>query len=283
MNWIKILSQKRFWLNIGIIILAGVFFVFLVFFSIKVYTRHGHSFPLPDFKGLTEYQFQNLIKKNDLRYLIIDSVYLDDAPKGTVIEQVPKAGELVKKNRNIFFTINAWSDEQVLIPDLKDYSLRNAKVVLESFGLKTGELIYIPSEYANLVLGQHLNGKPVEPGTMATKGTAIDLLIGRGLGSELTSIPNLKGLDRTVAEQVTQSVYLYLGAVIYDETVVTTEDSLKAFVWRQIPASKSGAMLNVGASIDIWLTLDELLLVSDEEMSENEDDSEKNELDREFF
>jgi len=281
--WLKFLVNKYFWLNIGIIILIGIIFLITVFYSIKIYTHHSKSFPLPDFKGLTEYQFQYLFKKNNLRYSIIDSVYLDNVPKGTVIEQVPKAGEHVKKNRNIFLTINAWSEEQVLIPDLKDYSLRNAKVVLESYGLKPGDLIYIPSEYTNLVLGQQLYGKLVEQGTIVPKGTSIDLLIGRGLGKELTSVPNLLGLEKSVAEQIVQRVFLFIGGIILDESIVTSEDSARAFIWKQNPVSRSGAMLNVGASIDIWLTTNELLLIPDETSVTDDDIDYDSDLEREFF
>ena len=64
---------------------------------------------------------------------------------GVVVEQTPSAGEKVKKNRTIFFTINAYAAEQVQMPNLVDYSLRNAKVILESYGLELGDLIYIPS------------------------------------------------------------------------------------------------------------------------------------------
>ena len=270
MNFFK---TKGFWLHLGIIFLITIFLMITVFFSIDLYTRHGNSFILPDFKGLTESQFRNLIKKNDLRYIIIDSLYLDDIPKGIVVDQVPKAGEYVKKNRKIFFTINAWNEEQVIIPNLTDYSLRNAKVMLESYGLKLGELIYIPSEYANLVLGQHLHGKLVEPGTMTAKGTTIDLLIGRGLSSELTSVPNLKGLDKNSAEQVVQNLKLFIGAIIYDETVITTNDSTKAFIWKQNPSAKPGSLINIGASINIWLTANEdLRNIVDEEILENEDE-----------
>jgi len=271
MNWLKFFVKKAFWLNVGIIFLILIFILITVFFSIKSYTRHGKTFPLPDFKGLTESQFQNFIKKNDLRYIIIDSLYLDDVPKGTVVEQVPKAGEHVKKNRKIFFTINSWTEEQVLVPNIMDYSLRNAKVMLESYGLTLGELIYIPSEYANLVLGQLLNGKHVEPGIIVKKGTTIDLLIGRGLGSDITPVPRLIGLEKNEAEHIVQRVFLFLGAVIYDQTVKTTEDTLRAVIWKQNPRAKPNEVLNLGASIDIWLTTDESLINLDEWENDEED------------
>ncbi|MDR2927662.1 MAG: PASTA domain-containing protein [Cytophagaceae bacterium] len=260
MKWWKIFITKAFWKNLGIIVLIAIFLIIAAFFSLNLYTRHGNSKPLPDFTGLTEAQLQRLIQNNQWRYTVVDSVHLADVPKGVVIEQVPKAGEHVKKNRNIFFTINAWDDEQVSIPNLQDYSLRNAKALLESYGLAVGELIYIPSEYTNLVLGQHLNGKPVVPGTLVSKGTVVDLLIGRGLSSKLTAVPNLMGLERPIAEQVATSLGLNLGAIIFDGSVVSPDDSAKAFVWRQTPTSASGAMLNIGASINVWLTLNDSLL-----------------------
>jgi len=260
MAWLKIFAKKALWIHLGIIVLTTAFLLVAVFVSLGIYTHHGKSKALPDFTGLTEQQLQHLISSNDLRYIIIDSVHINDVPRGVVIEQEPKAGEHVKRNRKIFFTINAWSEEQVSMPSLEDYSLRNAKVILESFGLKTGELIYIPSEYASLVLGQHYKGKPIEPGTLLPKFSAIDLLIGSGLSSETTNIPNLRGLDKKIAEQIVQSLFLNLGAIIYDQSIVSVEDSTSAFVWQQRP--EAGSALNLGASIDIWLTLNDSLLIA---------------------
>ena len=266
MSWLKIFTRKALWIHLSIIISITAFLLFTVFVSLKIYTQHGKSKPLPDFFGLTEPQLQHLIASNDLRYIIIDSIHTNDVPRGVVIEQEPKAGEHVKRNRKIFFTINAWSEEQVSVPNLQDYSLRNAKVILESFGLKIGELIYVPSEYASLVLGQHYRGKPVEPGTLLPKSSAIDLLIGSGLSSESTNVPNLRGLDKKIAEQIIQSLLLNFGAVIYDQSIVSVEDSASAFIWQQRP--EAGTALSLGASIDIWLTLDDALIIAPEEEEE---------------
>lgn len=256
----KILLNKTLWKHIGILAGVGILLLILAFTFLNIYTHHGQGKAIPDFTGLTELQLQNLIKSNHLRYTIVDSIHTDNVPRGAVVEQVPKAGQPAKKNRLVFFTINAWSEEKVAVPNLADYSLRNARAILESFGLITGELVYIPSEYTNLVLGQHLNGKPVEPGTLVPKGTAIDLLIGRGLSSETTSIPSLIGLDLLNARKMAQGLYLNIGAIIYDEAIITQEDSLKAFVWKQNPPAEPEYLLNLGASIDVWLTLDETRL-----------------------
>jgi len=253
-QWKKLLNNP-IWKHVGIIAGSSALLIIVVFLFLKIYTLHGQGSPVPDFTGLTEQQLQHLIKSKKLRYTIIDSTYIDNLPKGIVIDQTPRAGEKVKKNRNIFFTINAFGEEKVMVPELTSNSLRNAQETLESYGLKVGELIYIPSEYANYVLGQHYKGKPIDPGTMIKKGTSIDLLVGRG-SNETTSVPNLIGMKLSEAKRVAQSVYLNLGAIVYADTIETAIDSLNAFIWRQSPPPKKGYVLNLGSSIDVWLSTD---------------------------
>ena len=257
------LISKTFLKHVGIA--AGVLIVLLIatFVWINLYTHHGEAFDMPDFTGLTEDQFSEMIAQMDLRYEIIDSVHIADATPGAVVEQSPKPGSKVKRNRNVFFTINAMKPEMVLIPRLSDYSLRNAQVILESYGLKTGRLIYVPSEYKNLVLGQHYKGKPIEPGTPVLKGSSIDLLIGKGLSDEMTNLPDLIGLTIEEAKSYLQGISLNLGTIAYDSTIITGDDSIMAFVWRQDPDVETSIKLNLGSSIDIWVTTDSSLIMPD--------------------
>lgn len=263
MSLFKFLISKLFLKHLGIAFGILVFLLITTFITLSIYTYHGESFSVPDFYSLTEDQLQDLITNNDLKYKIIDSVHITNFTPGAVVEQTPKAGALVKKNRTIFFTINAITPEKIQMPKLNDYSLRNARVTLESYGLRTGELIYIPSEYTNLVLGQHLNGKPIAPGTPVLKGTAIDLLVGKGLSNKRTNIPDLFTLTLTQAKEKCQNLSLNVGATIYDSTVVSVEDSLSAFIYNQNPRSTSNSKLRLGSSLDIWLTKDSSRILPD--------------------
>lgn len=291
LQWKKLFNHT-IWKHLGILVGSSIVIIIAVFFFLKIYTLHGEGAPVPDFTGLTEQQLQHLIQSEDLRYTIIDSVYIDNAPKGIVVDQTPRPGEKVKKNRNIFFTINAWGEEQIVVPNLTDYSLRNAQEILESYGLKVGELIYIPSEYTNLVLGQHHDGKPIEPGILLRKGATIDLLVGRGLSNETTAVPNLMGMKLEEAKKVAQSVYLNLGAIVYADTIETAIDSLNAFVWRQNPPTAKGYVLNLGASIDVWLSTDFALhpdtieareAEMEQPLNEEDTDNENDAYEDEFF
>ncbi len=235
----------------------------IIFVSLNIYTHHGEANPLPDFSGLTESQFKDVVKKNNLRYKIIDSVHISDKLPGVVIEQTPNAGEKVKRNRTIFFTINAYTSEKVQMPNVVESSFRDAKVTLESYGLKTGKIIYVPSEYTNLVMGQMHKGKPIERGTSIPKGSRIDLMIGKGLSSKKTNVPDLTEYSIEKAEQTCLNTTLNIGAIICDSTIVTAEDSATAFVWKQRPKAEEGTRLFLGSSIDIWVSLDSAKILPD--------------------
>jgi len=210
-----------------------------------------------------------LVQQKKLRYKIIDSVNVAGVTPGAVVEQTPKPDSKVKENRTIFFTINAYSAEQVPMPQLVDFSLRNAQVTLESYGIKVGQLIYIPSEYTQLVLGQHYEGKPIEPGTLIAKGSSIDLLVGQGLSNEKTEVPDLFGMTLEEAKSLLQANSLNIDAVIYDDSIPNHEDSLRAFVWKQLPEAELGKKLRLGSSLDVWLTIDSAKILPDTLMTDS--------------
>ena len=263
MSVLKFFISKKFFAHIGLAFATLAILLIITFTGISIYTNHGESFATPDFSGLTEQQFIDLIQQKSLRYKIIDSVHVDDLTPGVVVEQTPKPGNFVKENRTIFFTINAYTAEQVPMPQLAEISLRNAQVTLESYGLRVGQLIYIPSEYTQLVLGQHYKGKPIEPGTLIAKGSSIDLLVGQGLSNKKTEIPDLQGLTLEEALTLCQSNSLNIDVTIYDDTIATQEDSLRAFIWKQLPEANMGKKLRLGSSLDIWLTIDSLKILPD--------------------
>jgi beta-lactam-binding protein with PASTA domain len=266
-EFLSFITSKTFLKHFALSVAIVIFLTVATFLSLNLYTSHGNSYQLPDFKGLNEAQLSEMIEDIDLRYQIIDSVHITNTTPGIVVDQTPKPGVRVKKNRTVFLTINAWTPEKVLVPRLQDYSLRNAEVMLESYGLKIGKLIYVPSEYSNLILGQHFQGKPIEPGTPILKGSEIDLLVGKGLGGESTGSPDLLGLTIEEANSYLTGLSLNLGVVAYDQSVVTREDSLNAFIWKQNPPTGPGAALQMGASVDIWVTRDSTRLNTQEESS----------------
>ena len=96
----------------------------------------------------------------------------------------------------------------------------------------------------------------INEGTIITKGAVKDLVLGMGLSSKTTRIPDLVGLGLEEASAIISDYFLNLGAVTYDISFEEAEDSSGAFIWRQYPDFDEFKRLNMGMEMDIWLTLD---------------------------
>lgn len=248
-------------LGLAIAIIAGIIMITLVW--LNFYTRHGQARPVPDFHGLSIQQAEELAKKNKLRFQIIDSIYTTEVPRGSVAEQNPAPGFKVKKWRNISVTINAFRPEMVSVPNLIDLSLRQASKVLESSGLQLGQRRYKPDLSINFVIEQRYNGRVINPGDSVQKGSAIDLVLGKGLSNERTDVPYLLGMDLNKAKNKLMESSLNLGTFIYDKTIRDGSDSVKAFVYKQNPEFRDGASLPIGSDMYLWLTVDSSKVAAD--------------------
>lgn len=251
------LTSKTFFKHLASAIGISLVAVFLILISLKLYTRHGEAIVVPDLTGLTEYEFERLLRKSDLEYSITDSTYIEGMVAGSVVDQVPDAGHRVKRHRTLFLTINAIAPEQVKVPRLTDISLRQSLSQLESAGLIPGNITYKPSEYRNLVLEATIGGRDLQEGETVAKGSKIDLIVGSGEEMELVFLPNLTGLTLQTAQLIVAESMLTIGAIIYDNTVVSRYDSLNARVWRQHPDYRSVLNVNAGSSVDLWISMDD--------------------------
>jgi eukaryotic-like serine/threonine-protein kinase len=254
----QFLSSRVFLRQLVFAVILFAVLLFGIIKGLKLYTHHGESFPVPNFTGMKVNDAKTLADKNNFRIEIIDSVYVHDEPPGAIIDQVPEPGFGVKENRLIYLTINSISPEQVAVPKLTDISFRQAQVLIENCGLSIGQISYEPSEYNDLVLRVQINSNDIKPGQKLTKGTSIDLIIGRNQGNTTTPLPNLIGLSVQEAQSAITNAMLNPGVLIYDESVIDAEDSLNAMVWRQRPDPKVSASVNLGTSVDLWLTADSL-------------------------
>lgn len=251
----KFIFSKSFLINIAILIVLVVAVVFLIDKSLDSYTNHGESISVPSLEGLTEKEIEQILTEKDLRYEILDSVFVDKKPKGVVIDQNPRAEELVKKNRKIYITLTKITAPKILLPDVIDMSQRLAVAKLESYGIKV-KVEYKPSEHQGIAIGYELKGKSVFPNEKIDLGSFITLIVGTGKGDGKVMVPYLKNLNKEEANQLLQTSLLSLGLEIYDETCITSTDSAGAKVYKQTPSYGENSVLNIGSSVDIYLTKD---------------------------
>jgi beta-lactam-binding protein with PASTA domain len=208
-------------------------------------------------------QTVKLAKKSKVRYQVIDSVYTSDVQRGCIAEQNPKAGFRVKKWRNIMLTINAFNPEMVAMPNLINLPKRQAIALIESAGLEMGTPRYIPDISIDVVIKQLYNGREIQEGDSLQKGSVIDLVLGKGLSNQRTSVPDLIGMNIQDAKDRILGASLTLVTSIYDKTIISGQDSLNAFVYKQNPDFSPEATLQLGSSIYLWLTVDPAKIASD--------------------
>jgi eukaryotic-like serine/threonine-protein kinase len=251
------------------ITLGLVLFILLV---LRIYTRHGQAFPVPNVSGMTEEKFSEVLHDAHLKYKVIDSTYNPEIVPGAVVDQIPDPGHKVKRGRMVYLTINTKAPEQVSVPKLTDISYRHAVAQLESVGLLPGKIIYEPSEFQNLVLKARLAGRDISEGEKVPKGTIIDLVLGSGENGGTSILPDLRGMTMSEAVIVLTNSSLNIGTVFYDATVVTHNDSTEAFVYRQHPSPDFSFQTTTGAEVDVWLSLDKTKLNKEGETKKENSD-----------
>jgi len=225
--------------------------VFGLSFYLAAYTDHGESVTVPELKGLTAAEILTVADTVDLELIVIDSVYSSDVPKGTVADQDPSAGASVKSGRKVYITMNAMLPQQVKMPNLIDLTFRQAKARIESYGLKLGNLEYVPDLAENAVLGQKVNGRNMKARAYVSKGARIDLVLGNGLSNAKVLVPYVINMTLDSARMVLLEAYFNIGAIMIDTPF---SDTSAVRVYRQSPGFMIDRPIPMGSTVDLFLT-----------------------------
>jgi eukaryotic-like serine/threonine-protein kinase len=249
----RFLISKVFFKNLLLAAGIAVVLFLAVWRGLAIYTQHGKHLNLPDFTGIALDDIEKYRIGRDFQFVVLDSIYSEYLPKGSVVLQDPPPNSRVKKNRKIYLTTVALLPEQVRMPDLVDLTFRQALSTLETFGLRIGKLQYIPDIAKNAVLQQLYEGEVIEPGILILKGSNIDLILGQGIGSESASVPFLLGLTQEEAHELIVANFLNVGANIIEaeiETGAKPDSTIR--VYKQNPPWSEDAFLRLGQSVDLW-------------------------------
>jgi len=258
-DFLAFLKSKLFLRNLIYLFTGALTLFMILLFYLNIYTHHGRSILVPDFSELPVDDAKKIIRQQHLRFDILDSIYVATSDPGVIIDQYPRAGASVKKNRRIYFTINANSPEQMLMPDLVGITLREARARINVAGLKLGKLSYRYSIAKNVVLEQQLDGTIINPGDTLVKGSEIDLILGKGLSDEKTMVPDLIGLTFDQAVNKASDAFFTINTSIPDETVESNSD-IKPFIFRHHPPHKESILVPLGTQITVWVTTDSMKL-----------------------
>jgi beta-lactam-binding protein with PASTA domain len=231
---------------IGFITILIVLFIF--YFYLPVTSHHGESITVPNIVGLVYDDLDEFLTDRDFRFEInADSGYNSSFPALAVLKQYPEPGQKVKENRKIFLTLNALNPPNIRMPRLIDGSLKNAEIVLESYGLLRGEIIYEADPARNAVLDQLYKEESIEEGAMIPKGSKIDLVVGDGIGKVVFEMPDAKGLEVEEAKILILGSNLEVGEINY----IDAPEEVPGIVVNQRPEPE--VMVRIGRKIDLWV------------------------------
>lgn len=174
---------------------------------------------------------KEILKDRKLQYTIKDTVYRGDIPTGSIMDQHPEAGQMVKENRKIQLTISL-PPEKLEMPDLIAITERQATIALDRLGLVLMEVDRDSSDLyeKTVVIEQSVAaGMPVAP------GDSIYLTVSLGKRNIKKTMPDLvnKGLDE--AKRILEKNGFNLGEVKLTEGAELLPNTV---VHQSVPSGK---------------------------------------------
>lgn len=153
--------------------------------TIKVKISSGvQSFSLADYTNFEENQVYAILTDNDIEFTTITE-YNDDIPEGYVIKTEPGVDSVVDSGTVVIIYVSMGpKTTYATVPNVLGYKLNDAKLMLNSAGIKIGSVTRVDSTQAgSVILNQSLSA-----GTQVQRGTTIDLVIAMERDSEANSV-----------------------------------------------------------------------------------------------
>lgn len=176
------LSPQRPLFHILMAILVTVVLFVLVILFLNLFTRHGREIEMPSYYGKSAEDLTQHGRAEGFVFVVNDELYEDGAAPGTVLKQNPLPGEKVKHGRKVYLTVAASEPPTIKMLELRDLSLRQAQIMIESQGLVLDRIIEKPSPYENVVLEVLYKGHSIAQGTPIKQGEKITLVVGKNIG-----------------------------------------------------------------------------------------------------
>jgi UDP-N-acetylmuramate--alanine ligase len=247
------LSAPIFLRNLAVMTGFVVLFFFLLKGCLNLYTNHGKSLEVHDYRGMTLNEAKQKARQRSFSVVVLDSVFLLNRSPNEVIDQTPRPFSQVKENRNIYLTITRSVPPEVPLPSLigsDEFEQYRRKLERLNIDLVVRDKQYDRKLEENTILFLYYDGERIAPqelesGVKVPKGSTVGAIITvRNTGQ--AQVPNLVCQRFSEASFNISSRQLVVGRV---EGASSNPDDY--FVWRQEP--EAGAMLSIGQPVNIYL------------------------------
>ena len=224
-------------LGVFVVAFMWAFFSFGNFWSTQDIT-------VPDVTGKQVEIAKEILSKEHLN-VSVNEIESDEVPVGEVITQTPSGGAVVKENRTIYLTVSKGNQgSEVLMPDLRDLTLDEAKKKLSEIGLTIGSVHYAESE--KYEIGKIISQSPASPRKVA-KGSSVDVIICRKAEKKNDAkngqdAPTVSGMTLDTAMKTLENAGYIVGNVT---NLDASKDNALAKVVKQSPRSGNVVDLTV--------------------------------------
>ena len=169
----------------------------------------------------------------------------DEIEEGYVIGTNPEVGTQVKKNSKVTVYVSI-GPKKVLVPDVKNYNLEDAKEALEEAGFKVEVK---DAEYSDDVETGLVCRTDPAGNDKAVPGETIKIYQSKGKEDTMVPVPDLSTMTKSKARRALEAVGLKLGNVTSNYSDSVTKNRVCA------QSQPKGAKIKKGRTVDITLSL----------------------------
>ena len=200
-------------LILSIIVMIFIFSIVAEYLVMPVYTRQNQNKVMMDVINRNLKDAIKLLKSENYRYEVSDTLYTNKFSLGTIIDQYPKPNTRVKSGRTVRLKI-AHPEKSVAIPNLIGQSRRSAELELNQMGLLIDTVYteYNP-EYPNGTIAWQYP----KAGDRRKKGMGIQITVSKGMPPNFFQVPNLIGLSINQAKDLIFKSRLKVGKISYHQ------------------------------------------------------------------
>lgn len=242
-------DRTSVWKKILLIGGAVVLFILLgVFAGNLIYNNTSGDKPsknenpkVPTIMGLKEDDAKAKVEELELTFVVLGKEKSDE-PAGTVIAVFPNEGTEVKKKSEVRVRISNGPEEKG-VPEVLGLGKSVAQNQIVNAGFKVGK---ITEEYDDEVPVDAVISTDPAPGTMAKKGSTVNIVISKGSKVNYSKVPDLTNKTLSEAESILAVSNLVLG----NQSPVQTDDKSKdGKIFNQ--SIDKGTKVQEGTSIDV--------------------------------
>ena len=232
-------------LILSIIVMIFIFSIVAEYLVMPVYTRQNQNKVMMDVINRNLNDAIKLLKSENYRHEVSDTLYTNKFSLGTIIDQYTKPNTRVKSGRTVRLKI-AHPEKSVAIPNLIGQSRRSAELELNQMGLLIDTVYteYNP-EYPNGTIAWQYP----KAGDRRKKGMGIQITVSKGMPPNFFQVPNLIGLSINQAKDLIFKSRLKVGKISYHQD----QDLVPYTVLDQ--SIKDGTVLDVSATINLVVSV----------------------------